>query len=593
MSLRSNSPSGTDAGPAALLRSLDELRSRLGTRVSRPLNREVELLAGLAELAKRLEDGRFQLAVVGQFKRGKSSLINSLLGADVMPTGVVPITALATFVEAGAAYSASIQFRSRPTTHRREDDAAALRETLRTYVTEAGNPKNMLGVVRVGITVPSALLAAGIVLIDTPGVGSTFEHNSVAAAAILPECDAALFVVSPDPPITHVELDYLAQVRTHVARVIIVLNKIDLVDGADRDETVQFLRQTLSDASLEEAEIWCVSARTALQSPCADQAIARSDVGLDGLKRRLLAFFAHEKSATLERAVRSKAARLINQMRSTNTLALRALELPLDDLQARADRCDALIKRIDSERRAAADLFAADRARALAEIESRATRVRDAEETATATRVDELVAFGLSPNDAWRTVADALPQRFAAIFSAEVDAARSRLRDTVDLHRARGDSLKERIRQIVSGVMEIELPAFDTIEAFEARLDPGWTTRPRESFHALTVGALDWLLPGAHRRSVERGRVSRQIKEVVGRNVENLRWSLHQSLVEAFRATIRQFDESYEQSLSATRGLIATIIERRRASAESTHAEIAQRRDADIMLAKAHTMLAD
>ena len=53
----------------------------------------------------------------------------------------------------------------------------------------------------------------GQVLIDTPGIGSTFRHNAQATLNFLPQCDAALFLVSADPPITEVEVDFLKEVR--------------------------------------------------------------------------------------------------------------------------------------------------------------------------------------------------------------------------------------------------------------------------------------------------------------------------------------------------------------------------------------------
>jgi predicted GTPase len=100
------------------------------------------------------------------------------------------------------------------------DTPSAFRERLTAFVTEEANPRNMLGVARVEVRLPSELLASGVVLIDTPGVGSTFQHNTAAANAVLEECDAALFVVSPDPPITEVEVQFLASVRQTVARII-------------------------------------------------------------------------------------------------------------------------------------------------------------------------------------------------------------------------------------------------------------------------------------------------------------------------------------------------------------------------------------
>src|SRR5207247_10976456 len=99
----------------------------------------------------------------------------------------------------------------------------ALRETLTTFVTEEANPRNVLNVARVDVFLPAELLEYGVVLIDTPGVGSTHCHQTAAADAILPECDAALLVVCADTPITEIEIEYLARMRQTVSRMIVFL----------------------------------------------------------------------------------------------------------------------------------------------------------------------------------------------------------------------------------------------------------------------------------------------------------------------------------------------------------------------------------
>ena len=87
------------------------------------------------------------------------------------------------------------------------------------FVTEEGNPKNRLGVEEVEILHPAPILQHGVVLIDTPGVGSTFTHNTRSTLNFLPQCDAALFVVSADPPLTEVETEFLKVVKSKVERL--------------------------------------------------------------------------------------------------------------------------------------------------------------------------------------------------------------------------------------------------------------------------------------------------------------------------------------------------------------------------------------
>jgi hypothetical protein len=180
-------------------------------------------------------ESHFQLAVLGQFKRGKSTFINALLGAPVLPAAVVPLTAIATFIAWGAYPLIKVTYQGgRLPEEVHPTDLHSIQERIRDFVAEERNPANVHRVSRVDLFLPAEILENGLVLIDTPGIGSTLQHNTDTALRALPECDAAMFVVSPDPPITEAEITYLARVRTHVVNVFFVLNKIDYLDAADR-----------------------------------------------------------------------------------------------------------------------------------------------------------------------------------------------------------------------------------------------------------------------------------------------------------------------------------------------------------------------
>ncbi len=79
-------------------------------------------------------------------------------------------------------------------------------------MTEEGNPGNWRGVARVVARLHTPLLDEGVRLVDTPGVGSVHEHNTLATDAYLPSLDAAVLVVSADPPISKAERAFLERV---------------------------------------------------------------------------------------------------------------------------------------------------------------------------------------------------------------------------------------------------------------------------------------------------------------------------------------------------------------------------------------------
>ena len=138
----------------------------------------------LLSLEKKLSSGQLHLAVLGQMKRGKSSLINALLNANVLPTGILPVTAIITEIRYALTPAATIVY---ATGGLRE---SVLLSDLASYITEAGNPGNKKQVASVEIVYPSPFLENGI--IDTPGIGSTHSHNTEITERYLGEVDAGI-----------------------------------------------------------------------------------------------------------------------------------------------------------------------------------------------------------------------------------------------------------------------------------------------------------------------------------------------------------------------------------------------------------------
>jgi hypothetical protein len=130
---------------------------------------DTRFAARLDALADRLGAGRLQLAVLGQFKRGKSSFINALLGVPLLPSGVVPVTAIPTYIAWGASPLVEVWFHDgRAPTLFHPSDADATREIVARFVAEEANRENRLNVSRVQVSFPADFLRGGIVLIDTP-----------------------------------------------------------------------------------------------------------------------------------------------------------------------------------------------------------------------------------------------------------------------------------------------------------------------------------------------------------------------------------------------------------------------------------------
>ena len=196
------------------------------------------LAADARSLAERVAEGRFYVACVGQFKRGKSTLLDALVREPLLPTGIVPVTTVPTVVRYGAQGSARVRTANQPW------KAIALSEVAQ-YVAEDHNPENAKRVAGVEVFVPSPLLASGMCFVDTPGLGSVFVGNTAATQDFIPHIDAAIVVIGADPPISGEELAIVETAAAQVHDLLFVLNKADRVTEQEREAATAFARKLL------------------------------------------------------------------------------------------------------------------------------------------------------------------------------------------------------------------------------------------------------------------------------------------------------------------------------------------------------------
>jgi small GTP-binding protein len=543
-----------------------------------PAPSQLRSIQRLHALRQRLETDRFQLAVLGQFKRGKSTLLNALIGTSVLPTAVVPLTAIPTFVEAGAVPCVRSIFASGARREISAEQPEQLADPLAQLVTEEANPNNRLGLARVEVSLPVPLLESGVVLIDTPGVGSTFTHNTERAEAVLPECDAALFVVSPEPPITEVEISYLARIQATVARLIIVLNKIDNIEPQDLAKTVAFLREVLAQKAAvdQSVPLFLVSARVGLLAKMRGDKRALSSSGLPELEMHLGDFLAREKRSALEAAVALKANTIIDQLLMETEMRLQALRLPTEDLSQRIATFDSALAQFDDERRILSDLLAGDRERTLERIEKDAGELRLRARIVLEAELDRTLARS-DGADAARNAMLPIVNEF---FEAELDqigkSFQERLTAILDVHRQRMNELIELVRRTAANLINVTLRITKDAEALEFRHEPYWVLSGQmPTLNPIAPGKFDSLLPASVRRARVRRRLRQEINTIVQRNVENLRWATRQNVEDAFRRFGRALDESFATNIEATRGIIVVAYDRRLRQAERTETEIA------------------
>ncbi len=272
------------------LRRYERLKNELADLL-RAVPWRIEQAERHRDLFGRLAEDRFNLAVVGRFSRGKSTLMNAMLGLDRLPTGIEPLTSVITSISYGSREKVVLHF---------QDTTLFLDirlDQLEDYVTERGNPGNRRRIREAEIQLPADLLRSGFRFIDTPGLGSPVAGNTATTRAFLPEADAFLLVTGFDGALTDEEAATFAMARDAGRRVFIVLNKADLLEADERRAAIGALRVRLRTLGLHDDEtVYPVSARDALAARLGRMPAAHLDAsGLATLETDVVAFLTRGK----------------------------------------------------------------------------------------------------------------------------------------------------------------------------------------------------------------------------------------------------------------------------------------------------------
>ena len=281
----------------------------------------------LQEISEKLVGNHFHLVVLGQFKRGKSTFINSLLGEKVLPTAVVPLTSIVTLIKHGEKETIEVHFTNgqRKTISRSE---------LSDYVTERGNPENEKMVKHVEVSYPSDYLKDGVYIIDTPGVGSTFENNTEMTYNYLPRVDAALFLLAVDPPMSQSEISFLKDVKQYVEKIFFIQNKIDYMSEEECQESMLFSKQVIEEAlGSDNIRIHPLSAKLALEGKQTKSKKRLKESRLSEFDKVLGAFLLQEKGKTVLRSALNNTRKLLSDEEFAIELERKAIATPLEALE--------------------------------------------------------------------------------------------------------------------------------------------------------------------------------------------------------------------------------------------------------------------
>ncbi len=535
-------------------------------------------------LHERLREERCHLAVLGQFKRGKSTLINALLGAPVLPAAVVPVTSIPTFLHGGEQPAARVVFENgKPEERLLGPDAAALAGFLARFVAESANPRNHLGVRLIEAAYPAPVLRRGLSLIDTPGIGSTFRHNTEATVNFLPQCDAAMFVVSADPPITEVEVEFLKLARRKLARLFFILNKVDYLDAAERDEAVRFLQRALCEhvGFTSPPPIFCASARQGLAARQGQDDAAWERSGVAAIEEQIVSFLLTEKKDVLSRAVARQAGDILADVQHRLELTLRSLQMPLADLDDRIGRFENSLTEIEERRIVALDRLARDEQRLAEAVKMRADAMLPGSiEFFTKVLRECEIRDGnrWSEETAREAIAAAIPGFFEREFGAAHQLCERELHEALRPHQRRAAELVAAVHASIAKVFDVPYEPQHREIALAKVEQPCWRVHKWaiQGPGSIPTDWIDRVLPRRLRHSRIRRRLADQVEYLVTRNIGDLRWSTLENL----RTSIQDFrdalEDSLRQTIEATRRALGAARRRRTEDSATVAPEIAR-----------------
>ena len=525
----------------------------------------------LKEVQDKLIENRFHLVVLGQFKRGKSTFINSILGDKVLPTSVVPLTSIVTLLKYGNSEQIEVVFNDGT----RKNIG---RDQLPEFVTEKGNPKNEKNVKQVEISYPSQYLKDGVYLIDTPGVGSTFENNTEMTYNFLPKVDAALFLLAVDPPISQSEIAFLDDVQNFVQKIFFIQNKIDYLSDEERHESMEFSKRVIEEAlGRDGIQIYPLSAKLALEGKMSGDQELLEKSRLPEFDRVLSEFLMKAKGKTvLESAVRS-AKKLLSDEELAIQLEARAVATPLEELEKKIKTFQEKMEEVNQDREDTRYYFEGEIQRVIDMLDRDLDRLKQKE---IPRLLEELEKTGQENKDKSvgeyvKLMEQALHDGIVRTFDEWVMKEEDRLNEHYSKISKR---FSERTNEIIDAIVEastelfdIKLDRFRSDEAIVSDSSLYYMIGDPPKFFDLE-GAFDFFSQKILPTKLSKGRVLKDIRKrlphEIDKNCGRVRWDFMDRVKRSFMNFRWELNQKIDATEQSIRRAIEKAVEMKKKSAE-------------------------
>jgi len=525
------------------------------------------LVEYLGEIKQKLLQDRFNLVVLGEFKRGKTTFLNALLGADLLPTAVVPLTSIVTLIQYGERISAKVTFL----------DGGSKETTLGelfAYVTEEGNPGNEKKVKLVQLEYPSPYLKDGVVLIDTPGVGSIYQNNTDETYNYLPKVDAAIFLLSSDQPISRSELDFLKDIEQYSAKTFFILNKIDYLSKQDREKALEFAKKVLAEnIGFEKINIYPLSAKLALEGKLSGSAEKLKASNLPAFTAVLENFLLDEKGRAVINAACNKINNAAGELQLGLEIEMKALGIPVQELKAKVAVFDEMVKKLRQEQEDNGYIFQGEKDKVYQELEREITIFQENQNTLIIKEVEQeyQTKKGLSGRKLIRYLEDYIENRIRSAFDEWQPRVEEKVRKAFDRVIARFISQTNRVigelLKQSAEIFDLKVEGFAEVEAFTEDTKLYYVFGEQSNMFvpdAVKLYAL--FLPKFITGPMIMREMRKKVERELDRNCGRLRTDYNERITKSVKGFKSLFDEKFNSAIEGTRLVLTRAIEKRERS---------------------------
>ncbi|GJD22724.1 hypothetical protein RIVM261_076800 [Rivularia sp. IAM M-261] len=325
------------------------------------------LIDNLDREVNKLVNEKFRFLIIGDFNRGKSSILNVLFGKELLPMGVTATTSIPTVVKYGKEQKVNVVVHKKDGT----EENLSLEGYKNKYTLNSKDVKDKIKRIYNSVVggwlkdldyadfyCPVDLLSKGVEFIDTAGLNHT-DDEDMKTLAYIPECHAIFFVLSAEQQLTAKEKEYLNKhIKDKIGTVFFLINKWELLEESDKEEVHNTFVDGLSEClQIEQSEVekmWGYSvfdvyAQTALKRLAEQKHL--DGTGFIEFNRRLNKFLIHERltaellpSVQIATSVKHQVVKLIDERLLILNETVKSLEEKIKKVNPYIDVMERIVK---------------------------------------------------------------------------------------------------------------------------------------------------------------------------------------------------------------------------------------------------------